>query len=80
MRSFRVFEQGFYSKCLEKKASSAGSPRFDGAEPAGEEPPHHPYHSALLEPHEISEAMGSVWSQDNMLCFGPLEDAVDRYV
>lgn len=79
MRSFRVFEQGCYSKILDHQAS-AGDARLGGAEPVGEDNgAHHLYHGGVVpEPHEISEAMGSVWGQDGMLCFGPLEEAVDR--
>lgn len=79
MQSFRVFQQALYSKMLSKSPSDHGSSR--GAEPVGEVGGDQPHQDDVVpEPQQMTEAMASVWFQDDTrpIRFEHLGELVDR--
>ncbi|CAM9912130.1 unnamed protein product [Ectocarpus sp. 4 AP-2014] len=76
MQSFRVFMKDIYSQML--KRTAADREPLGAVEPAGEGTGDQPHYNVVPRPQEISDAMASVWSQDNIVQFGPLEEASDR--
>ncbi|CAM9299056.1 unnamed protein product [Ectocarpus sp. 8 AP-2014] len=74
-QSFKAFEQAFQQKAFKQSARDVETPgetEGHGESDRNRRPP-----SALL-PGEISEAMGTVFGDGNLLVFEPLEEAVDR--
>lgn len=76
MQSFRVFEQAIYSKMLSR--SRKDDEPVGGADPTGEGNGDRPHHIVGPQPQDMSDAMARVWFEDNLVHFGPLEEAVDR--
>lgn len=68
--------KAIYSKML--KRTAADHEPLGAVEPAGEVTGDQPHYNVFPRPQEISDAMASVWSQDNIVQFGPLEEALDR--
>lgn len=79
MQSLQVLERATYVKLLEH-ANVAEKDASGGVEPAGEgsEDRDQPQGDGAASTHEISEALASSLSQENMRRFKPLEEAVDR--
>ncbi|CAM9597989.1 unnamed protein product [Ectocarpus sp. 13 AM-2016] len=73
--SFKAFEQAFQQKAYMESATDVETP--GEAEGHGESDRNRRAASAFL-PGEISEAMGTVFGDRNLLVFEPLEEAVDR--
>lgn len=76
MQAFRVFEGAIYSKILNQ--SPADHEPLGGAEPAGECNGDQQHQNAIPQLQDVSDAMASVWFEDKLVLFGPLEEAVDR--
>lgn len=68
--------KAIYSKML--KRTAADHEPLGAVEPASEGTGDQPHYNVVRHPQEISDAMVSVWSQDNIVQFGPLEEAVNR--
>ncbi|CAN0090205.1 unnamed protein product [Ectocarpus sp. 4 AP-2014] len=74
-QSFKAFEQAFQQKAYKQSAKNVETPGED--EGHGESDRNRRPASAFL-PGEISEAMGTVFGDRNLLVFEPLQEAVDR--
>lgn len=74
-QSFKAFEQAFQQKAYQQSARDVET--LGEAEGHGESDRNRRPASAFL-PGEISEAMGTVFGDRNLLVFEPLEEAVDR--
>lgn len=71
MHTFRSFEQVLFSKMLDDEASR-------GAESAAERKEDEPLHDVVPQAQEMSDAIVSLWFEDNLVRFTPLEQLADR--
>lgn len=78
MQSFRFFQQTLYSKMLSKSQSDHGGGSCGAAKPIGEgHGDQQPHQHDLPQPQQMTDAMASVWIQDNIVRFEPLRELAD---
>eukprot|EP00903_Cladosiphon_okamuranus_P015988 g14766.t1 len=77
MQSFHVFEKAVFSRIL-NHSSGAENETFGGGAFGDEGTGQQRHLNGVPRPQELSEAMVAVWTKDNPIQFGPLEETVDR--